>query len=650
MKRATKKYEVRLSLKLGNETHLSAGGVLNCLDDRAALELGSLPLSLQMFWCRGKKSTSRGGTGGLRSVRCWPTAAKGFILLFLVLILFPVAAVETYQPFANDADLYPMLPSDQYGGAIIVKFHNDSSVTLSASGNAYFLTDRGQLRSGLAVAQAAFERFHARRPTPLFSRPVAALRSEHARAEAQAGRALPDLTTFYSIPVPDYADAGRLLAALGTNEAVEIAYAQSLPERPPTEDLTGYQIYCVSAATNGYDVAYARTQPGGDGANIRLIDVEYDWCYWHEDLLKSDSDFLWGTIYTNYGPDHGTAVLGISVALDNDYGMRGIIDRAEVKMIGCVNGGSYVVADAINQAVANTVPCDVILIEQQSSKNSVYCPVEYKSDIYSAIVNATALGRIVVEPAGNGSTNLDASLWKGIFDRTARDSGAIMVGAGAPADRSRLSFSDYGSRVDIQGWGYSVATLGIGDLAGSTPSNSYTAFFSGTSSASALSAAVAASVQSHVRAIYGVSLTPFELRSNLVQNGYAQTFGLTGNIGPQPNLSNSYVAAEAYLESDADGDGMKLWQERIAGTDPNDGASVLRMGNPVRLDSPPGLVLAWQSVTNRFYTLECSTNQAAAPAFYPLLEHVAGQAGTTTCTDVTAAVSSPCFYRVRVEP
>jgi hypothetical protein len=74
------------------------------------------------------------------------------------------------------------------------------------------------------------------------------------------------------------------------------------------------------------------------------------------------------------------------------------------------------------------------------------------------------------------------------------------------------------------------------------------------------------------------------------------------------------------------------------------------MGNPVRLDSPPGLVLAWQSVTNRFYTLECSTNLAAAPAFYPLLEHVAGQAGTTTCTDVTAAVSSPCFYRVRVEP
>ena len=174
---------------------------------------------------------SRGGTGGLRSVRCWPTAAKGFIFLFSVLILFPVAAVETYQPFANDADLYPMLPSDQYGGAIIVKFHNDSSVTLSASGNAYFLTDRGQLRSGLAVAQAAFERFHARRPTPLFSRPVAALRSEHARAEARAGKALPDLTTFYSIPVPDYADAGRLLAALGTNETVPPHKADHWPRR-----------------------------------------------------------------------------------------------------------------------------------------------------------------------------------------------------------------------------------------------------------------------------------------------------------------------------------------------------------------------------------------------------------------------------------
>ena len=44
-----------------------------------------------------------------------------------------------------------------------------------------------------------------------------------------------------------------------------------------------------------------------------------------------------------------------------------------------------------------------------------------------------------------------------------------MVGAGGPPregyrDRARLDFSNYGSRVDVQGWGRKVATLDYGDL------------------------------------------------------------------------------------------------------------------------------------------------------------------------------------------
>ncbi len=34
------------------------------------------------------------------------------------------------------------------------------------------------------------------------------------------------------------------------------------------------------------------------------------------------------------------------------------------------------------------------------------------------------------------------------------------------------------------------------------------------------------------------------LRSNLVQSGYAQTFGLPGNIGPLPNLSNALAGVD----------------------------------------------------------------------------------------------------------
>ena len=60
--------------------------------------------------------------------------------------------------------------------------------------------------------------------------------------------------------------------------------------------------------------------------------------------------------------------------------------------------------------------------------------------------------------------------------RTARDWGP---------DRSRLDFSNYGARVDVQGWGREVTTTGYGDLQGGLNEDLwYTDHFSGTSSAS----------------------------------------------------------------------------------------------------------------------------------------------------------------------
>ena len=57
-------------------------------------------------------------------------------------------------------------------------------------------------------------------------------------------------------------------------------------------------------------------------------------------------------------------------------------------------------------------------------------------------------------------------------------------------DRVRLDFSNYGSRVDVQGWGRMVATLEYGDLQSCTGAEAdytdrhYTGEFAGTSSAS----------------------------------------------------------------------------------------------------------------------------------------------------------------------
>ena len=106
------------------------------------------------------------------------------------------------------------------------------------------------------------------------------------------------------------------------------------------------------------------------------------------------------------------------------------------------------------------------------------------------------------------------------FNRSIRDSGAIIVGAGAPGTavnaRSKLGFSSYGSRVDLQGWGSSVVTTGYGNqFSDPNPADvtrDYTNTFGGTSGASPIVAGAAVSLQGVAKELFGTPLLPFQLR------------------------------------------------------------------------------------------------------------------------------------------
>jgi hypothetical protein len=98
---------------------------------------------------------------------------------------------------------------------------------------------------------------------------------------------------------------------------------------------------------------------------------------------------------------------------------------------------------------------------------------------------------------------------------------------------------------------------------------------------------------------------------------------------------------------DSDGDGMNNWQEWIAGTSPNDPSSRLVLQNPAHGTS--GIKVSWQSVSNRSYFLERSTNLAAHPAFVTLATNIAGQPSTTSYADTTAVGPGPFFYRIGVQ-
>jgi len=98
--------------------------------------------------------------------------------------------------------------------------------------------------------------------------------------------------------------------------------------------------------------------------------------------------------------------------------------------------------------------------------------------------------------------------------------------------------------------------------------------------------------------------------------------------------------------SDSDSDRMNNWQEWIAGTVPTDAVSALRLLTPTPVAS--GTIVSWQSVSNRTYFLERTTNLGAMPPFSLLTNKLVGQPGTTSFTDTNALGLGPFFYRVGV--
>ena len=99
---------------------------------------------------------------------------------------------------------------------------------------------------------------------------------------------------------------------------------------------------------------------------------------------------------------------------------------------------------------------------------------------------------------------------------------------------------------------------------------------------------------------------------------------------------------------DLDGTGFNVYQDWVAGLNPTNSLSVLKMLEPSATNTPLGLVVTWQSVSNIIYFLQRSTNLGAQPAFTTIQSNIVGQAGTTSCMDTNAVGSGPFFYRLGV--
>lgn len=350
--------------------------------------------------------------------------------------------------------------------------------------------------------------------------------------------------------------------ASGTSHSINTMQPGASAPTTTTPKFVDRQIY-LGPAPSGIDAEYGWSIPGGKGTGVKIIDCEWAWRTSHEDLQNNKGGVVVGE--ASMDDNHGTAVLGVIGADDNDLGVTGISPESFIRLAAF----SMPTATVIDQAAALLGPGDILLLEIQrrgpratGNGQEGYIAIEWWPDDFAAIQAAVQRGVIVVEAGGNGAENLDDPAydtpapgfppdWKNPFNRSVVDSGAIIVGAGAPPpgthgadwgiDRSRLNFSNYGSCIDVQGWGREVTTTGYGDLQGGpNPDVWYSNTFSGTSSASPIIVGTIACLQGILRARHSTLLNPGQVRRLLRNTGSPQqdtpNRPATQRIGNRPDL------------------------------------------------------------------------------------------------------------------
>jgi hypothetical protein len=328
---------------------------------------------------------------------------------------------------------------------------------------------------------------------------------------------------------------------------VEYAELQPVHEFPPPADIPPTTPPLDSAQDYrgpdpGIDIDYAWSlEIKGEG--MRVCDIEYykGTPMTHEDLEDQGIEFVL-SMPSGSRQNHAIAVIGMLVAGENGYGIHGGAPEAE----GFVGPEEHGRATTALAAIDSMKEGDVILYEMQTyGAGGGFCPADYSQSLWDATKAGSDAGVIIVAAAGNGNQNLDASSYSSYMDRG--DNGSIIVGAGSSdTDHDKLSFSTYGERVNVHGWGqnvYTTSTYGNDVQFGNDINQAYGDGFSGTSSASPIVASAVLLVQNYAKSTYDIILSPVEMRDLLIETGIPQGSG--GHIGPIPDIKAAFMKLDS---------------------------------------------------------------------------------------------------------
>ena len=241
-----------------------------------------------------------------------------------------------------------------------LKFAEGTSIRLRGD---RFVSLGGQDVSGV---NAVLAKYRGTKVDRLFKRSEQELASEQVRIERKTRRDLADKNLYYRLVLRPGTSTEDVIGDLNELNIVEIAYAEPLAAPPPvTPSFVAQQDY-REAAGDGIDADFANAIPGGTGANVTVVDIEYSWNQAHEDLTVAS-----GALIANGTPsdpfssnDHGTAVIGEIVGDGNAFGVTGIAHDAGLGLVNASNTeDGYDLADSIDTAHAALAAGDVIIIE-----------------------------------------------------------------------------------------------------------------------------------------------------------------------------------------------------------------------------------------------------------------------------------------------
>jgi serine protease len=312
--------------------------------------------------------------------------------------------------------------------------------------------------------------------------------------------------------------------------------------------------------------AVALWKSGADGSGVGLADVEYGWYTDHLDLVDQTFIAIPGEVDDGWKP-HGTQVLGIIAAVDNEIGVVGIAPYLrDITLSSARKNGGDVPAEAIANVIDACQPGDVILLELQANDGGSLLPAEFDDDTFDAIRLACALDFVVVEAAANGKSgvgiDLDTVTDSGgvaILASGGRDSGAILVAASdsGPTYDAHPS-SNYGSRVDCFAPGEDVVSCDDFFWYENESRSGYSDELGRTSAAAAIVAGAAVLLQSFWQTKTGQLLTPTEMRDRLSDPAINWPSSGSKLIGVMPDLGAIAGAGlpDIYIRDNTDDAGI----------------------------------------------------------------------------------------------